>query len=205
MKLLNISLISFKKNSFGLGSDKNKWFKLESKRDFIIVIFPKGVRFLRFQYFIFVLMLESLSEKFRVSILVRSVSNVIPNSLNMLTPHCNFHLVFIESVLYFLEPIHSTCVLEKLTLSPDFLANSSSSFNVSFRESSEPSNITVVSSAYCVRTKSLLLIFIPLIFSLFLIFMANISAQSINIYGEIGSPCLHPRSVLKKEERLPLD
>ena len=86
-------------------------------------------------------------------------------------------------------------------MNPDFCANSSSSFNVSFRESSEPSKITVVSSAYCVKIKSLLLIFIPLIFSLFLIFMANISAQSINIYGEIGSTCLQPRSVLKKKRR----
>ena len=33
--------------------------------------------------------------------------------------------------------------------------------------------------------------------------MANIFAHSINIYGEIGSPCLQPRSVLKKDERLP--
>ena len=51
---------------------------------------------------------------------------------------------------------------------------------------------------------SLLLIFIPLIFLLFFIFIARISAQSINKYWEIGSPCLQPRSVYKKEEKLPL-
>ena len=85
-------------------------------------------------------------------------------------------------------------------MSPDFLANSSSSFSVSFRESLEPSKIIVVSSAYCVRTKSLLLIFIPLIFSLFLIFMANISEQSINIYGEIGRLFTSPFSSKKRGE-----
>ena len=63
--------------------------------------------------------------------------------------------------------------------------------------------MTVVSSAYCVVIKSLLFIFIPFIFSFCFIFNARISAHSISIYGEIGSPCLQPPSVLKKEERLP--
>ena len=63
--------------------------------------------------------------------------------------------------------------------------------------------MTVVSSAYCVKIKSLLFIFIPFIFSFCLIFNARISAHSINMYGEKGSHCLQPRSVLKKEERLP--
>ena len=57
--------------------------------------------------------------------------------------------------------------------------------------------MTVVSSAYFVKIKSLLLNFIPFIFSFFFIFIAKISAQSIKMYGEIGSHCLQPRSVLK--------
>ena len=60
-------------------------------------------------------MFDILSVKFRVNILSRSASNVIPNSLNLSTPQFSFHLVFIESVLYFFEPIHTTCVFVKIT------------------------------------------------------------------------------------------
>ena len=74
-------------------------------------------------------MLDNLSEKFKVNVLSRSVSKVIPNSLNLFTPQFNFHFVFIESVLYFFERIHTTCVLKKLTLRPEFFANCSSSCN----------------------------------------------------------------------------
>ena len=65
--------------------------------------------------------------------------------------------------------------------------------------------MTVVSLAYCVKIKSLSLIFIPFIFSFFLIFIAKMSAQSINMYGEIGSPCLQPFSVLKMRKDYHLD
>ena len=57
-----------------------------------------------------------------VNILSRLVSNVITNSLNMSTPQFSFHLVFIESVLYFFEPIHTTCVFVKFTLRPENFA-----------------------------------------------------------------------------------
>ena len=80
------------------------------------VILPKGVRLLRFQKLNFVFMFDILFEKFRAKISSRLVSNVIPNSLNLSTPGFSFHLVFIESVLYFFEPIHTTCVFEKFTL-----------------------------------------------------------------------------------------
>ena len=70
--------------------------KTGSRRDLIIVIFPNGVKFLCFQYFILAFMLDILSEKLRVNIFVRSVSKIIPNILNLVTPHFNFHLVFID-------------------------------------------------------------------------------------------------------------
>ena len=63
-----------------------------------------------------------LSVKFRVNTLSRSVSNVIPNSLNVFTLQFSLHLVFIESVLYFFEPIHTTCVFAKFTLRPEYFA-----------------------------------------------------------------------------------
>ena len=53
--------------------------------------------------------------------------------------------------------------------------------NVSFRDSSDPPNMTDVSSAYGVRINYLLLIYIPLIFSLFFIFIARISAHRVKI------------------------
>ena len=67
-------------------------------------------------------MFDILSVKFRVKILSRSVSNVIPNSLNLSSPQFSFHLVFIESVLYFFEPIHTTCVFVKFTFRPENFA-----------------------------------------------------------------------------------
>ena len=67
------------------------------------VILPRGVRFLRFQKLIFVLMLDSFSEKFKFNILSKPMSKVIPNNLNLFTPQFNFHFVFIASVLYFLN------------------------------------------------------------------------------------------------------
>ena len=44
------------------------------------VILPMGVRLLQFLLLFFVFMFDILSKKFRVNILSRSVSNVIPNS-----------------------------------------------------------------------------------------------------------------------------
>ena len=67
------------------------------------------------------------------------------------------------------------------TLSPDIFAKFSNSFNASVNEFSDPSNIIVESSANCTNLKSMLLILIPLIFSLFLIFIANNSAQRIKM------------------------
>ena len=61
----------------------------------------------------------------------------------------------------------------------------------------------MVSSAYNVNLCSVSLIVMPLVFSLCLIFVARISAQTRKIQLEIGSPCLQPRSRLKKEERNP--
>ena len=46
-------------------------------------------------------MFDISSEKVKANILSRSVSHVIPNSLNMSTPQFSFHLVRLESVLYF--------------------------------------------------------------------------------------------------------
>ena len=68
-------------------------------------------------------MFDILSVKFKVNILSRLVSNVIPNSLNWSPPQFSFHLVFIESVLYSFETIHTICVFEKFTLRLKILHN----------------------------------------------------------------------------------
>lgn len=117
-------------------------------------------------------MLDNLSGNDKITFLSRSVSKVIPNNLNLFTSQFSFHFFFfIDSVLYFFEPIHTTCVLEKLTLRPENFAYYSRSYSVSSRVSLEPSNLTVVSSTNWDRIKSLLLIFIPFIFSVLLIFV----------------------------------
>ena len=97
---------------------------------------------------IFVFMFDILSVKSRANILSRLVPNVIPYCLNLSTPKFSFRLVFIESVLYCFEPIHTTCVFEKFTLRPEHFEKFSSSLSVSFRDSSDPSSMTDVSSAY---------------------------------------------------------
>ena len=135
---------------------------------------------------------------FCVNILSRPVSNVIPNILNLFTPQFDFHFVVIDSVLYLLEPtcIHTTCVLKKLNLRAYF----SSSYNVSFRDSSKSSNVTVESLVYCVIIKSFLLISIHFIFFILSYFYCS------NFCAECAGdwvPLLQQRSVLKHEERLP--
>ena len=93
-------------------------------------------------------MFDNLSKKFRANISSRLVSNVIPNSLKLSTSQFSFHSVFIESVLYCFEPIHTTCVFKKFTLRSELYAQFSSLLNVSFRNFSDQSSITYVSSAY---------------------------------------------------------
>ena len=97
-----------------------------------------------------------------------SVLNCIPNNLKLLLPHDSFHLVLMVSVLYFFFPIHTTLVLSKFILRPEYFAWLDSTLSVSFNEVDEPSNITDVSSAYCDNLYSVLLIcvVIPLIFLL---------------------------------------
>ena len=83
------------------------------------VILSKRLRLLRLQWFIFAFMFDILSEKFRANILSRMVSNVIPNSFKLLTSRFRFHLDFIESALYYFEPVHTPCVFEKFNLRPE--------------------------------------------------------------------------------------
>ena len=64
------------------------------------------------------------------------------NNSNLSFPHDNFHFVCILSELYFFEPIHTICV----SFNPDYFEIFSSSSRVQFRESSNPSIITVVLS-----------------------------------------------------------
>ena len=97
-------------------------------------------------------------------------------------PHYSFHLVLIESVLYFFAPIQTTCVLSKFVFSPDMSANNSSSCKVSSRDLLEPSRKAEASSAYCENFNSTLSILIPFMFLLFLILTDRISAHRINKY-----------------------
>ena len=63
-------------------------------------------------------------------------------------------------------------------------------FNVSFRDFSEPSKRTVVSSANCDKVYTVSAILIPFISLFDLNRRERISAQSKKIYGDKGSPCL---------------
>ena len=79
-------------------------------------ILPKGARLLQFQNQVFCLI--SYLKYSESTILSRSVSDVMPNSLNMLTPQ----LSFIDSVLCFLKPFDNICVFEIFTIRPELFA-----------------------------------------------------------------------------------
>ena len=89
-------------------------------------------------------------------------------------------------------------------LRPDIFSKSSSSFNISFNDFSEPSRNTDVLSAYCEILCSDWFICIHLIDLLFLTLFDKNSVQIMNIYSDRGSPCRKPRLIEKKEDRLPL-
>ena len=78
-------------------------------------------------------------------------------------------------MLYFFAPIHTTRVLSKFVFSPDMSAKVSSSCKISSRDCFEPSRKAEESSAYCENFISVLSIFIPFIFLLFLIRTDRIS------------------------------
>ena len=81
-------------------------------------ILPEGSRLLQFQNQVVVFLFDISSEVFIVNNLSRSVSDVMPNSLNMLTPK----LMLIDSALCFLKPFDSICVFEIFTIRPELFA-----------------------------------------------------------------------------------
>ena len=76
-------------------------------------------------------------------------------------------------------------------------------FKVSFSDRSVQSRKNCVSSDYWLNRNSFPFMLIPVIISFSLIIFPKISAHSINIYGEIWSPCLHPLLRLKKSDIKP--
>ena len=94
-------------------------------------------------------------------------------------------------------------VYELFTLRLDNLANESKVSIAAASDCSEPPNIIVVSSANCDKICSTSPILTPLISLFCLSIKDSTSAHSKNIYGEGGSPYLHPLPILKKSERNP--
>ena len=164
---------------FGSGSDMNKWFSCDINNDLNTVILPNGVRFLFFQFEINDFNLASFLSKFNFGILWRFTSKSIPNRLNFERPHWRLYSLHQVSLLKDFEPIHVTCVFERLRFRPDVLPKLIISFIADDNDFSLPSSSKVVSSANWDSFISLLWTFIPLIILLFLIFKANISAQMI--------------------------
>ena len=107
--------------------------------------------------------------------------------MNSLLTQCKLCLSQNFSLLPFFDPIQTTFVLSIFKQRPEALAYSFKIFKQFSRDFLDPSRMVEVSSAYCEIRTSAFPIFIPLIFSLFLIRAANISAQ-INKYGDNGSP-----------------
>ena len=106
----------------------------------------------------------------------------MPKSLNACLPHRSFHLVIIEEVSNFFEPIHTCRVFSKLNFELDVFAKSSSSFTISFNDFSEPSRNTDVSSTYYEILCSDWFICLPFIYLLFLTLFDKNPAQIMNIH-----------------------
>ena len=115
----------------------------------------------------------------------------------------SFNLWLNVSLLNFLLPIHTALVFVEFNFKPEAIANLLKMLSASFNEFSVPSKSTVVSSANCERRYSVPSIFIPLISLLALNRRESISAHKRNMYGERGSPCLHPLLTVKGSERKP--
>ena len=96
------------------------------------------------------------------------------------------------------EPIDRASVFLILSLRPDMLPKVCIKITDSKKDSSEPSRISVVSSASWLNLKSMPLISMPLILCFFRMSSASISADRINRHGDKGQPCLTPRLSLKK-------
>ena len=90
-----------------------------------------------------------------------------------------------------------------VNLQAETLAYKSKVFKLFSRDLGDPFKIKVVSSAYWDIRNSSPSIFKPCILSEFLINIARISAHIMKIYGERGSPCLHPRSNFKLSDKNP--
>ena len=199
----NMLFNSFSIWSVGFGIDINRWFKIDRSSDFITVILSNGVKYRLFRILISDLIFCIFSLKFIPCVLSRSTWKFIPKSLNSVLPHDSFHLVLIDEVLYLLISIHTACVFSKFTFNPENFEYSNNTSSVAFKDLLLPSKMNDVPSAYCDSLCSLLFIIIQLIFLLFLIIIAKISAQRMKKKVDTGSPWRHPRPILKKDDRLP--
>ena len=94
-------------------------------------------------------------------------------------------------------------VLDEFNFKPEAIANVFNILSASFNEYSVPSKNIVVSSANCERRYFVPAISIPLILVLALNSRESISAHNRKIYGDRGSPCLHPLLTLNGSERKP--
>ena len=126
-------------------------------------------------------MLLNLLSNFNFIILSTSTWNSSPRSLNLISPHVNFHFVLINLGLYFILPIHISFVLSKLTFKPEICENFSSNSRVLLIYFSEPSKKSVVSSANCNMIYSSFFIFSPVIFLSCFNLILRISVQRIKI------------------------
>ena len=187
----------------GFGIKINRWFNIGRRSVFITVILPKGVRYRLFQSLIKDLVFWIFSLKLICCICSNSIWKFIPSSLKAVFLHDSFHLVLIDAVLNLLTPIHTAWVFSKLTFRPGNCEYSYNTLSVALSDLLVPSKRNSVSSAYWESLCSLSFIIMPLMFMLFLIIIPKISAQRINRKVDTGSPCRHPRPILKNDDRLP--
>ena len=111
-------LIFWSIEGLGLGSDKNKWFNLDNKKVFTIVILPIGVKCLLFQLLIILQISVICFEKLISVHSVRSTESDNPNILKQIVSHWRFSRNSF-SLQYFFFPIHTTWVFSVFTRRPD--------------------------------------------------------------------------------------
>ena len=187
---LKVSLLILSARSGGIGSTDVLQIILDKPRDLTILILPIKVRFRRLHAF-------RTSSMFWI---FTSKEKCTPRACTDPFGHLKLYGV---SRQFLQEPTHKASVLEVLISNPQFVLNSSKSFN-NWVTDSRLRTKTVVSSAYCVILISFWPTFIPWIVLAFFKALAKSSIPITNRRPDNGQPCLTPRYRGKNSDAWPL-
>ena len=137
---------------------------METTKDFITVILPKGVSFLLDQAFSTFFISFSLFSKLIVTISSISVENTTPRTVDVARFRSRLISGIYINFQFLPDPIHTALVLSTLMFRPDIEANCCKTHIHEQNDSLVPSRKKVVLSANCDNNISSSAMFIPCMF-----------------------------------------